>query len=575
MGNTSVQNNLKLEFEKEFPQIRNDEYSIEEFPRSWWDGDRKFILCWINYLKIRFPNLITDFSIIVSIDENNLTEYIPPFLLTIGKKVEIIVSNGYEEYFKYQMNYYDKIDPMREKEWVVILTGVKTEESHLNSMFLNRKTGIIEYFEPHGSQFTNKELESLSFYNFIEEWFLKNWNNGFKKFQQPSKLCFRGIGLQQNLDRLAEYGTKSGHCVAFNMLYLHLRLLFPNISFNKLTEWMLNPENIQHIKPLLFTYFNYIHFYCEQGSNPKLNLDQNMKETIDFENLLKCSDEICFQLKVLNEKETKLRPITFENVVNQLNIFIKKQRDVFMEIISNHLYLIHQPSIRFTSNSKELKENGCLTITKIIKDEDDIDFTKTLLKYDIRKLLNFIKSENNGVPVYIYFMNLIDTIVYLKDFFRKEDFNLPLLILIFIELNLKKPNFWGLVGYQKFRQIEPIKEETEQNYIIWKDSISQIMNESFTFQKYYLYPEALNNCVRLLFKTQNDQVKTVFELLYLYANSIEEQCKILLNSDKWFMLKPQVRWPVIMTQVFDPSNLLYSKTFEPLIENGSEYLFGF
>lgn len=113
----------------------------------------------------------------------------------------------------------------------IIIPGVG---SHSNIILLDNKKKTIELFEPHGNRHKKSKLESVSQGYFkiskkIKRYFsiyLPNY-----KYIPPSKYE-PTEGLQYRLD------AYSGLCVTWSLLWLHYRILNPDISQKSLIEYI-------------------------------------------------------------------------------------------------------------------------------------------------------------------------------------------------------------------------------------------------------------------------------------------------------------------------------------------------
>ena len=106
--------------------------------------------------------------------------------------------------------------------------------THSNIILLDNKKKTIELFEPHGNRGNKSKLESISGAYFKVS---KNVKRYFEiylpeyKYIPPSKYEPK-LGLQARLD------VYSGMCVTWSLLWLHYRILNPDISQNKLITYL-------------------------------------------------------------------------------------------------------------------------------------------------------------------------------------------------------------------------------------------------------------------------------------------------------------------------------------------------
>ena len=106
--------------------------------------------------------------------------------------------------------------------------------THANIVLIDTKKKTVELFEPHGARDNQSELESISRAYFKIS---KNVHKFVKinlpeyKFIPPSKYEPEE-GLQARLDAF------SGLCVTWSLLYLHYRVLNPNIAPKQLIQYL-------------------------------------------------------------------------------------------------------------------------------------------------------------------------------------------------------------------------------------------------------------------------------------------------------------------------------------------------
>jgi len=106
--------------------------------------------------------------------------------------------------------------------------------THANIVLIDTKKKTIELFEPHGSRSKNSELEEMSRAYFKVsrnvERFFKSYYDDFK-FISPRQYEPKE-GLQERLD------AYSGLCVTWSILYLHYRILNPDIPQKRLIRYL-------------------------------------------------------------------------------------------------------------------------------------------------------------------------------------------------------------------------------------------------------------------------------------------------------------------------------------------------
>lgn len=113
----------------------------------------------------------------------------------------------------------------------IVIPGTGT---HSNIILIDTKKKTVELFEPHGARDNKSELESISRAYFKVS---RNVHKFFKlyfpeyRYIPPNKYEPEE-GLQMKLDAF------SGLCVTWSILYLHYRILNPDVRPSKLIEYL-------------------------------------------------------------------------------------------------------------------------------------------------------------------------------------------------------------------------------------------------------------------------------------------------------------------------------------------------
>lgn len=111
---------------------------------------------------------------------------------------------------------------------------VPTIDSHANIILMDTKNKTVELFEPHGDR---DEISSLENIKGAYDKVSKNIKKFFKKYFSTYKFISPGdyelkYGLQERID------AYDGLCVSWGALYLHYRLLNPDINQKKLIKYI-------------------------------------------------------------------------------------------------------------------------------------------------------------------------------------------------------------------------------------------------------------------------------------------------------------------------------------------------
>ena len=108
----------------------------------------------------------------------------------------------------------------------------KKPDSHANIIIIDIKEKTIELFEPHGKTSDCSTLDSFKGAYFIKnKWIKKIFSNYLPdyKYFSPNDYLPK-YGLQQKID---EY---TGFCIPWSILYVHYRILNPNIPVKKIVK---------------------------------------------------------------------------------------------------------------------------------------------------------------------------------------------------------------------------------------------------------------------------------------------------------------------------------------------------
>ena len=120
---------------------------------------------------------------------------------------------------------------------------VKRNNTHANIILMDSMKKTIELFEPHGNRSVSSHLESISqgYYRAskaVRKFFKQHFPS--YKFIPPSKYE-PSEGLQDKIDAF------SGMCVTWSILYIHYRLLNPDVSQKDLVKYLnktINKRNL-------------------------------------------------------------------------------------------------------------------------------------------------------------------------------------------------------------------------------------------------------------------------------------------------------------------------------------------
>jgi hypothetical protein len=146
-----------------------------------------------------------------------------------------IVTKKIEPNFIPLNEYIENIKKSLSKRYVPITINIQLPtHSHANTILIDNESKNIEYFEPHGYKKEESTLESIpnayyTKFKVIQLFFLKilpdyNFMNASDYFKRQ--------GFQMKHD------ARHGYCVTWSVLYIHYRLLNPNISIDILIKYL-------------------------------------------------------------------------------------------------------------------------------------------------------------------------------------------------------------------------------------------------------------------------------------------------------------------------------------------------
>lgn len=129
----------------------------------------------------------------------------------------------------------DKLKNKKDIKFIVVTFNVKLITfSHANVVLIDNDNKNIEFFEPHGHKDDNSTLEGVKGAYFQKAKHLKKFMNkmlpGYT-FKNVSEM-FKQEGFQM------KYDARHGYCVTWSILYIHYRLLNPDINLDVIVEYI-------------------------------------------------------------------------------------------------------------------------------------------------------------------------------------------------------------------------------------------------------------------------------------------------------------------------------------------------
>lgn len=138
-----------------------------------------------------------------------------------------------EKYFKIELN---KCIRGSDKFVPIILNLITKDENHANILLINKKTKKIELYEPHGSRTSSSTLGGVAGAYRKKVKVLKIFFNKFlPKYDVINSVDYqKGTAFQMDKDP----ENHSGFCVTWTILFIHYRILNPNIQLSRLIQYL-------------------------------------------------------------------------------------------------------------------------------------------------------------------------------------------------------------------------------------------------------------------------------------------------------------------------------------------------
>jgi len=118
----------------------------------------------------------------------------------------------------------------------IILNLITDEGNHANILLIDKKDKLIELYEPHGSRSDKSVLGGIkgAYIKKINE-VKKFWKNILPTFEVKNIVDLKeGTNFQLKYDP----DNHSGFCVTWSLLFIHYRILNPNIQLEKLIKYI-------------------------------------------------------------------------------------------------------------------------------------------------------------------------------------------------------------------------------------------------------------------------------------------------------------------------------------------------
>ena len=159
--------------------------------------------------------------------------------------------------------------------FIPINIRLNDNKGHSNLIIIDKNEKLIYYYEPHGKKFNH----NLTKYIDIKLYCIKIIKDIFKLHEYNTSdvfdKCKYGPQAIQSLS--INFINKSGYCLSWSLLMMHLILLNSNISINKIVSWvnLISPHQLN-------CYIQKYTTYIDSISNPVK--DNNNNNSLQVEN---------------------------------------------------------------------------------------------------------------------------------------------------------------------------------------------------------------------------------------------------------------------------------------------------
>ena len=214
----------------------------------------------INYHYQSFDNIINYFIITL----RQFTEYkilcVPDFIYQfdghVGKAGMIISLEDYEIIMGNNIKNAIKDCFTSDVRFIFInlILKIKKNYNHANGIIIDLQQKTLERFEPHGSYYysgvSKYEIINRNINKLFENTILKKMGLNKFTYLAPYKISPK-YGVQIHADAFC------GMCVTISMMYLHLRLLNPDIQQKKIVKFLIDrPKN--KLKEMILKYASHV-----------------------------------------------------------------------------------------------------------------------------------------------------------------------------------------------------------------------------------------------------------------------------------------------------------------------------
>lgn len=153
----------------------------------------------------------------------------------------------------------------------IIMPDEKEEITHANIIVIDLIKKTIERFEPFGHTSSNKKiLEQID--ELFKNKILGKLDLDDYSYISPSKISPR-LGIQYKAD------SYNGMCITISMMYLHLRILNPDIKQRKIVNYLLKKSK-KKLKEMILKYAKHIEFTLKENKKIILELFEDINSFI-------------------------------------------------------------------------------------------------------------------------------------------------------------------------------------------------------------------------------------------------------------------------------------------------------
>jgi len=221
----------------------------------------------IHYHYQKYDNIFNFFDILMKKDKNIKEvlcipdvgrKWMRSFLKVVLSKddlktSELMIKNVKPVDPEVSVNLFNEMIKKCDKRLIAVSVQLIVENkpgTHANMLVIDTKNKTVELFEPHGKRSEETTMDHLvGAYNISDKLLKKYFHKFFPDYKYISpKDYLPSYGFQ------AKYDAYSGLCVTWSTMYLHYRVLNPNVSSKQITTHIKKKVN----KDFLLKYAKYV-----------------------------------------------------------------------------------------------------------------------------------------------------------------------------------------------------------------------------------------------------------------------------------------------------------------------------